>query len=295
MSNLTEGWLPAGTSIRDYLDLPALGSSGLRAFRRSPAHYKHLLDNPEDETPAMRFGTAVHTAVLEPHLMGEYTVLEACHGRYKGGKKAGQRCASPAKIARRGKGWCGTHDPKKGSPATELAIHASDHARVTAICEAIRAHPEAGKLLGELPGNMERSAVFQDEDTGVWCKIRPDRMVTLHGGIRACIDLKTTSSEANGRFARDTIPRYGYHFQASLYRRGLAKLGIDCEASIIVAVESDPPHGVGCFLFSEPDLERAHGEISRLLESFAECMATDVWPGYPTGFRDAPVPDWAFR
>ena len=67
MSDLTEGWRP-DLPIEEYLAIPAMSSSGLQQFRRSPAHYHWSRANPVAETDAMRFGTAVHTAILEPGL-----------------------------------------------------------------------------------------------------------------------------------------------------------------------------------------------------------------------------------
>ena len=291
-----EGFLPAGTPLRDYLALPAMNSSGLREFRRSPAHYRHAVQNPGEETDAQHFGTAVHVAVLEPERFGSsYAVLEGCMGRYKSGAKKGQRCAKPASIARSGKGWCGIHDPKKGTPATTPALKLDDYTRVRAIEQALATHPIANALLRRHPGTVEVSGVFRDDETDVVCKIRPDRVVTLPDGQVLAIDLKTSRKPTDGGWWRE-LAKLGYHYQAALVRRGLAKLGTVCTASVIVAVESAAPFGVGCYRIDEDDIARAHEDITGWLHEYAKCLESGVWPSYPAGLHEGTrLPDWAFE
>src|SRR5690554_4633957 len=47
-------------------DRSAFSSSQLKLILRSPLHFQHGLQAPHIEPPAMRIGTAIHTALLEP-------------------------------------------------------------------------------------------------------------------------------------------------------------------------------------------------------------------------------------
>ena len=290
--SLTEALLPPGTPLADYLAVPAMNSSGLKEFRRSPAHYRHAADNPDHgDTDATRFGTAVHAALLEPELFLQYTVLGDCHGAFKDGRP----CPHPAKLARNGEGWCGKHDPDKGaSPDRGPVIGVADYVRVEAIRASVAAHEVATGLLHGHAGTVEVSGVFRDTETGVWCKIRPDRVVDLPWGQKVCVDLKTTRKDTDGRWWRE-LASMGYHHQAALCRRGLARLGQVCTASVIVAVESAPPHGVGCYLLDEDDVARAHREISQLLARYAECLERGEWPNRPVELHERRLPEWAFN
>ena len=63
-----------------HADTSAISASGLKLFRRSPAHhYAAYLDPNRIErkpTAAMKLGTATHCAILEPERFnGEYTVV----------------------------------------------------------------------------------------------------------------------------------------------------------------------------------------------------------------------------
>src|SRR5690348_10192075 len=52
--------------VRDYDEIKALNNSMLKHFKRSPMHYMHAWKNPEPHTPALIFGIAAHSWILEP-------------------------------------------------------------------------------------------------------------------------------------------------------------------------------------------------------------------------------------
>ena len=55
----------------------AIGHSGIVKMLKSPAHLREYLDHPHMPTPAMAFGTAVHTFVLEQERFAdEFVVAE---------------------------------------------------------------------------------------------------------------------------------------------------------------------------------------------------------------------------
>ena len=52
--------------IAEYHRWNAIGSTGLKHFKRSPAHYQAYLAEGSEDTPAMQMGRPFHAAVLEP-------------------------------------------------------------------------------------------------------------------------------------------------------------------------------------------------------------------------------------
>ena len=65
----------------------AYSRSDLFHMSKSPAHFKYALENPEPETPALLFGTAFHTYVLEREKFDrDYRVGPKIDGRTKEGK-----------------------------------------------------------------------------------------------------------------------------------------------------------------------------------------------------------------
>ena len=70
----------------------AIGHSGIVKMLKSPAHLREYLDHPHMPTPAMAFGTAVHTFVLEQERFAdEFVVAEKFDRRTKEGKEAAAR------------------------------------------------------------------------------------------------------------------------------------------------------------------------------------------------------------
>ena len=58
-----------------------LSFSSIKNFATSPAHFIAYKNREQHETPAMRFGTAVHAAILEPREFAkDYKVLEVRRG-----------------------------------------------------------------------------------------------------------------------------------------------------------------------------------------------------------------------
>ena len=295
MMTLTTGWLPPGAPQREYRPIPAMSASGLKLFRRSARHYRHGIDHPRPPTPALALGRATHTALLEPDRYAElWTVLGQCEGR----NKNGARCGYAAKLARDGESFCGRHDPLKGTPEVDRVIKLDDHERLCGMRDAIREHPQAAAFIAGHPefAEVERSGVFRDPETGAPCKFRPDRLLRIKTKLTdgCVIDLKTAQDASPVAFGK-AAANFGYHHQAAMYLRGMAALGEPLSAFVFVAVESDPPHGVACYLVDEHDLSRAHEEVTDLLIQYQRCIERDEWPGYSDALQDLLLPPWAFR
>ena len=77
-------------SAGEYHAVPGASASRLnKMFRKSPAHMRHDLENPEEPTQAMTIGTATHSAILEPDLFQkEWGRLPEGDGRSKAIKEA---------------------------------------------------------------------------------------------------------------------------------------------------------------------------------------------------------------
>ena len=52
-----------------YRAFPALNQSAAKQLLVSPAHYQAYINTPQEETKALRFGTFVHAAILEPEML----------------------------------------------------------------------------------------------------------------------------------------------------------------------------------------------------------------------------------
>jgi hypothetical protein len=74
---------------KEYRAFPAFNQSAAKHILTSPAHYQAYINTPQEETKALRFGTFVHSAVLEPHTLDDlYATAPDCDRRTKEGKAA---------------------------------------------------------------------------------------------------------------------------------------------------------------------------------------------------------------
>lgn len=252
----------SGLSFPAYQALPGVNWSTLKHMADSPLHYRHHLTTPRSDTPAMRFGRAVHTAVLEP----DRFPLE--HIIWDGGD-------------RRGNAW----KEFAAANADRTILKTDEYAACLAVRDAVRAYAPAANLLR---GESEVSIEWTDAETGIACKARLDH---IHAG--AIVDLKSTSSVDAHDFER-TAADLLYHGQLSMYRRGLAACGADfCDdAPVIIAVESSAPYDVAVFEPTDDALRIGDGLVSDLLFRLAECRARDSWPGRFDGPQPLTLPPW---
>ena len=236
----------------------AVSASLLKQIAKSPAHAKAYLQQQQEPTAAMLFGTAFHTCVLESERFdNEYAVFEG-DKRTKEGKVNYERLVTEGKTI----------------------ITAVDYNAITAMAEAIGEHPAAGALVrGE--GQTEVSMFWDDDETGLACKCRPDIWMG-----RVIVDLKTTEDASPEGFAR-SIQNYGYGIQAAHY---LAGSGAD--TFLFVAVEKKAPYAVAVYQLDVMSLEICELKRRDMLQLWASCRESDAFPAYSDECQLISLPGW---
>lgn len=277
--------------MAEYLAIPALSGSKLEKLRKSPLQLRYAELHDDGETSdALDRGTALHLALLEPLIFeGRYVTIGQCEGK----KKDGTPCTYNGSVYRLGQSFCKTHDPDKGEPIDPglEVLKEPDMDAVLGMRDAIHAHPRAQTLF-QGAGDFEATVIWEDEETGVICRIRPDRLVERAG---MHVALKSTRDAAPWKFPRDAENR-GYFRSLAFYRRGLRAIGWPYQATTVVAVESAAPFDLVPYLANEEDLDTADREITRLLREYRRCTGDDDWPGYdcgPSGLMELRRPAWA--
>lgn len=248
-------------SNEDYHLHPAVSASHLHYIAQSPFHYWSRFINPDrnpvEPTAAMRLGSLVHCAVLEPDQL-QYRYSRCASRATKAGKEQAFNLASRGIEAVSDADW-------------ELAI---------AMNNAVNLHPAARKLLQE--GEAEQSYFWEDSRTGLQCKCRPD---WLNGST--IVDLKTTQDASPKGFAK-SVANFRYHVQASHYlSAGFA------DRFVFIAVEKTYPHAVAVYELDAVALNL--GESLRLdnISRIAECRALNKWPSYSDNELTLSLPVWA--
>lgn len=247
-----------------YHELAAVSSSGLvRLISKTPAHYRAYLKEKREPTPAMEFGTAFHSAALEPELFtNEYIV-----------KPDGLSFAT-----KEGKEW-------KLLNAQKKIISIEDHKKILGMIDSLMKLPISEAIAN---GECESSYLWKDEKTGILCKCRPD---CIYDDL--VIDIKTTE-DASLKGFQQSIAKYYYYIQAAFYLEGLANcLENPPRRFIHIAVEKTAPYGIGVFELDFDALQRGKKEIRGALELLTTCEQTNIWPCYSEKIQTIALPYWA--
>lgn len=276
-TNYMKTGLYSGLSNEDYHGGPGISKSGLDLIERSPLHYwASYLDparKPREEKAHFTFGTAVHTAVLEPETFDDRYVIvpEGIDRRTKDGKEIWADLQLQAL--------------EKGADLLPYA----DFAKAMAMKASCHTHPMSKQIFRE--GIAEQSVFWTDEETGVLCKCRPDWL--MGGDNPAILDLKTTQDASPNGFIRSAYT-YRYHVAAAWYLDGLeAATGSKPDVFMFLAVEKEAPYASAYYYADDAMLAVGRAEYRRLLRIYADCINDDIWPGYNTKLQPLSLPKWA--
>lgn len=269
------------TPMDEYLRWWAASSSVLTALLRSPAHARVEMERTPDEedgTRATNMGTALHVAVLEPERFEEEYALEP---DITGGEFSEYNRPRATKTYK---------EQVAAMEAHGLTVLTTEDMRVVeSVTEAVRSHESAHVLL-DGPGPAEASIVWEDPETGVPVKIRPDWICEDVGAV---VDLKSTRDAAPESFRKDFF-RLGYHRKAAGYLKGCQAAGYDVQHFTFLAVEKEPPWATAVYRVRDDVIEWAWMELRAQLNLFARCWENDEWPAYGRDVQYINLPPWAY-
>lgn len=261
-----------GMSFEDYVAIPAVNSSALKYADRSMAKVKAAMDGLiGKETPSTRFGSLVHTLVLEPDEFDKRYIMDPGPGpdflTAKGKEATNHRNTTAYED------WCKEHGL--------IVLTEDEKANADACASSVRNHERAMELMAGDEVQREVTIVWRDRGD-VLCKARID----ILGDNMA--DLKTT---ANVHEFERAIGNWDYDFQACFYRRGIRILTGEEKEFAVIAAESEAPFEVRAAPFSTLDIDAQEDRIDRGLQEVRRCQLSDTWPG-----AESPecwqVPDW---
>lgn len=277
-ARLIEGQ-PFGT----YADEPGLNWSTLKHATTSPRHYALAAsgDLREADPRSMSGFKAQHAALLEPRTIHAPGGVRVWPGRRQGGAWDAALAADPDAT------WC---------TESELGL-------AQAVAAAVHAHPVAGPLLADAPGERvtrEVSMYWVEADRRM--KGRAD-WIRWSAHKRLVGDLKAVPSLKPRRMAT-WIARQLYHGQMAHYAAGVraveAALGLPAAPieAWIVAYETTPCVDVGAFYLGTYDVDGAIycGQMLRAeaLDAVAAGEAAGLWPGQAPEPVEVHLPAWAF-
>lgn len=157
---------------------------------------------------------------------------------------------------------------------------------VAGMLAALTEHPtiEAGIL----QGLVEHSIFWQDAETGIWCKSRPD-VIPIDSGM--VVDLKSTMDASRAACER-TTGDLGYHVQLGMVDEGLRALGFTMDEFVLVFIEKEDPWAINHKPMPFYDIEYGRRQLRRALRKWALAIETGDWPGYEDDEVEGGLPKW---
>ena len=234
---------------------------------KTPAHLiAYLNGDAHEETPAMRFGTIFHRALLEPD-----TYTDGFHVKPE----------SLSFATKDGKEWKTEHSDRPIIGEVEARV-------IDAMKESVLSHPFAKRLLY---GARPEQCLFVEDGHGTLRKSRLDAL-TMAGNVLA--DIKTTESANLENFER-SVSRYRLHVQAAYYLDNCNLAGIDKQSFFFICVEKSAPYAVRCLQLMPEVIDYGRTLYQRDLQVYRNCLETDRWPAYEDTYTECALPSYEMR
>lgn len=285
-------------SVQAYSDLAAVNWTSLKPALVSMLHYKAALEEPREDTDALRFGRIVHCAVFEPlEFPRRYVVVNALDEdpRANRGKKPGKTAWKQWQADHPGKELSSDewkrHLLAEQNPGKEFLTEA-DYDRALAMGDALRRNTHAAKYLA-VAGAPEVAIQWTDPETKLPCKARLDWLIDAP--LTDC-DLKTARSIRYHAFSSQAW-KLGYFHQLVFHRMGLQELTGRNPALRILAVENVPPFDAAVFEPDEDSLYAAGEEVREVLVKVARARREGrgaVYAGQYDEEQSLRAPGWAW-
>lgn len=251
----------------EYHARPELSSTGARRILESPARFRWEQQHRAGRI-AFDVGHAVHGKVLG---VGSQVVAYPDEHLTPSGNVSTKAATVEWAAEQRAAGL--------------VPIARADAERIEAMAEAVLAHKTARAILEG--SEREVSAFAADPETGVKVRARLD---ILRDDMAA--DLKTAQSASAVGFGREAA-RHGYPIQQEHYLDTLEwATGGDRLPFRFVVVEKHAPYLVAVHAMPDEVTIAARDLAARARLTYAECLATDEWPGYGDDTLTTQVPAW---
>ena len=271
------GWV----SNYQYHTSPGVSNSDLKVLNdETPADLKYKKDHPElyEPTDAMMIGQAFHTLVLEPaKFNSRFAVLpREINLRTKDGQQERDRLVSSGK----------------------LLIREAQLDDVKQMVLSTQNHPMAGPLLSRMGAVYESSIYWQDRQTKLLLKCKPDILIQNFGfdgnKYNIIVDLKKCGAgKANPKQFPREIYKYLYHQQAAMYLDGVSTAyGRRFEIFMFITCEDSPPYKCAVYMCDREMIDKGHELYRRNLSIYNECIKQGIWPGYEDELITVSLPPW---
>jgi len=288
MSEIIENMPEAEYHLR-----PEVSKHDLDMIRRAPLLYQYRKANPEPPDDEMNFGSLVHLALLQPHLLESSVAFlpddapSRVSARNRNAKKP-----SPETLAAIA-WWDDWNEKTKG----KQIVKPEAFEKVLGIQKSIMANPATaiyfqGEQLREASLFWERSGTRMENGKRIpWtveCRARLDILRTAE-----IVDLKTCGDASRGGFSRDMATRR-YSHQGEHYIDGAKACGYYVQSFVMIAVECHAPYLCAAHALGESSIDVARDENKRDLGIYAKCKESGIWPNIRNHNQPLEAPIYGF-
>lgn len=264
----------------EYCRWNAMNGSTLGWGWLSMQHLKTVMDGGlRKDSKDLRFGRALHVALLEPDKFDAIPVSPPCSARItsKTGR-FGQICGNQSSKFN-GEQWrCGVHgkDPAYSDVMDYITVPERDN--ILGAVRSVKDHKVVRIMRAS--GGVEKSFVWQDR--GELMKGRVDKDIPSHDKIRPTIvDVKKVRLGRGTDWAfSKAVDDYHYAMKAAIYIDGLFANDEIYREFIWLVVEDSYPWAVNVIQADLRTIRTGRDQYQYLLGRLQECRATGHWPGY---------------
>ena len=270
--------IPEDVYHRDKATLSVSGAKKLLA-PSCPAIFRWEQDNGQPPKRAFDVGHAAHAEVLG---VGAELVVVRKTTRDKVVVDAEDYLTKSAQQHR---------DEIRAEGKTPLLAYEIRQVREMAV--ALRQHDLAAALFDPNRGKPEQSAYWRDEQHGVDRRCRFDWLPNTDSGRFIVPDYKTAIAVDHSAI-KSAIAKFQYAMQSEWYLDAVRALGLaEDPAFVFVFQMKEPPYLVSVVQL-DAQWERIGRQRNRqALEVYADCVATNRWPGFSDEVELIDPPRWA--
>lgn len=239
-------------SESEYRSLPALNASRFKAFFRSPYHFRNQKE--VETTEAMRIGTAIHTAMLQPQdYLKTIAYYPDVDGRTKEGKAIKQAFEEGA--------------------AGKTILKADSEAVVLRAINAIKQNSDWQRMAAQ--ADVRTEVVLLGKLFGHDCKARLDIIDIENGIIR---DIKSCDDVSGEKF-RYTVKDRMYWVQAGFYCLLAEEVYRRPFRFEFIAVETSEPSTCVFWEVEPTEQFKWMKAVKMKLHDYGDSKQSDFWEG----------------
>lgn len=256
--------------MSDYHSIDALSNSSLSVLKRSPTefHARFIAKTlRQEETDAMRLGSAVHMLALEPERFhSEYAIVEGPINPSTGNPYG--------RDTKKFQVWL----DQEMMQQTRKVLLKDEFAESLEIAKAFQSHPTIAAIMAS---RAEKFFEFEHVDDFKWeglkewvrIKCKLDFVMPSEGII---VDLKTTDNPSEYDWSW-SAGSYGYHRQAAIYMDIMEAKYKRPFRFIFGVVRSKAPYEAHCYEPDDESISEGREEYRELAKQWQDRMAKGDW------------------